>query len=300
MKDIVILFSIISLFIGVASISISVFINQNYNKRSLELFIGLNISFFFIQSSIFLNTYVARMKDVESFIIILSRIFDITGTSLSSFFGLFLINSLLGKEISNTKKIIILFVSAFQLIAITIYYLSNAIYLGYTVRASIILVIVYELLITILSYKQIGNKDFKKAVNVFTIITLIFLPFFIFESFRVYIPVLEDVILLKILSLPSYFLVINICSLGFANRYFNSPAFIEDDKLTEFFIKKYSITEKEIEVIEMLLAGLTYKQIAENLYIANKTVDNHIQNIYKKLEVTSKIQLFNLVRSKEK
>jgi len=116
----------------------------------------------------------------------------------------------------------------------------------------------------------------------------------------VYIPVLEDVILLKILLLPAYFLVINICSLGFAYRYFNSPAFIEDDKLTEFFIKKYSITEKEIEVIELLLAGLTYKQIAENLYIANKTVDNHIQNIYKKLEVTSKIQLFNLVRSKEK
>lgn len=300
MKDIAILFSIISLFIGVASISISVFINQNYNKRSLELFIGLNLSFFFIQSSIFLNTYAVRIEDVESFIILLSRIFDITGTSLSSFFGLSFINSLMGKEMSNTKKIIISFVSAFQLIAITVYYLSNAIYLGYAIRVSIILIIVYELLITILNYKQIGNKDLKKAVNVFTVITFIFLPFFIFESFRVYIPALEDAVLLKILSLPAYFLVINVCSLGFANRYFNSPAFMEEDKLTEFFIKKYSITEKEIEVIELLLAGLTYKQIAENLYIANKTVDSHIQNIYKKLEVTSKIQLFNLVRSKEK
>jgi DNA-binding CsgD family transcriptional regulator len=178
--------------------------------------------------------------------------------------------------------------------------LSPAIYIGYIIRASIILIIIYELLITLLSYKHIGNKDLKKAVNVFTIITLIFLPFFIFEYFRVSIPVFKDVIVLKILSLPAYFLVINICSLIFANRHFNSPAFIEDDKLTEFFIKKYSITEKEIEVIELLLAGLTYKQIAENLYIANKTVDNHIQNIYKKLEVTSKIQLFNLVRSKEK
>jgi DNA-binding CsgD family transcriptional regulator len=300
MKDIAILFSIISLLIGVAAISISVFINQNHNKRSLELFIGLNISFFLIQISIFLNTYAARMKDVESFIIILSRISDSAGTSLSSFFGLFLINSLLGKEMSHTKKVIISFVSAFQLMAVIIYYLSPAIYIGYIIRASIILIIIYELLITLLSYKHIGNKDLKKAVNVFTIITLIFLPFFIFEYFRVSIPVFKDVIVLKILSLPAYFLVINICSLIFANRHFNSPAFIEDDKLTEFFIKKYSITEKEIEVIELLLAGLTYKQIAENLYIANKTVDNHIQNIYKKLEVTSKIQLFNLVRSKEK
>ena len=47
-----------------------------------------------------------------------------------------------------------------------------------------ILVIVYELLITILRYKQIGNKDFKKAVNVLTIITLIFLPFLFLNLFE--------------------------------------------------------------------------------------------------------------------
>jgi len=59
--------------------------------------------------------------------------------------------------------------------------------------------------------------------------------------------------------LPTYFLVINIYSLVFANKYFNTPAFVEDDKLTEFFINKYSVTGKEVEVIELLLAGLIYK-----------------------------------------
>lgn len=298
MKDIPFLLSFISLFIGVASISISIFINRSYQKRSLELFIGLNVSFFLIQNSITLNTYASRVEGPESFIFFLSKIFDIAGTSFSSFFGLLLINSLLGKKLSNTQKIIIIFVCFFQLTAITICSLSSAIYLEYAVRASILLVIFYEVSLAILNYKRIGNKDLKKAIHVFTRITLIFSPFFIFESFRTYIPLLKDVILLKMLSLPAYFLAINLCSLVFANVYFNSPAFIEDDKLTEFFIKKYSITEKEVEVIELLLSGLTYRQIAEKLYIANKTVDNHIQNIYKKLEVTSKIQLFNLVRSK--
>ena len=85
----------------------------------------------------------------------------------------------------------------------------------------------------------------------------------------------------------------------FANKYFNSPPYIEKNRLTAFFIQRYNITEKEIEVIELILDGLTYKQIAEKLFIANKTVDNHVQNIYKKLEVTSKIQLSNLIRSKE-
>ena len=75
---------------------------------------------------------------------------------------------------------------------------------------------------------------------------------------------------------------------------------MENNKLTEFFVCKYGITKKEVEIIELLLNGCTYPQIAEKLYITNKTVDNHIQNIYKKLKVTSKIQLFNLVRSNEK
>jgi DNA-binding CsgD family transcriptional regulator len=172
--------------------------------------------------------------------------------------------------------------------------------LEYTSKVTIVLVILYELSLIVFNYKQIGNKDLKRAVNKLALLSLIFLPLFIFETFRPYIPLLKDVLYLKMFSLPAYFLVVNIFTLFFANQYFNSPSFIEDDKLTEFFIKKYSITEKEIEVIELLLAGLTYKQIAEKLYIANKTVDNHIQNIYRKLEVTSKIQLFNLVRSKGK
>lgn len=299
MDDIAILFYVVSLFVGTASISVSIFINRNYNKRALELFIGLNLSFFFIQNSIALLAHAARVENPAAFILILSKVFDTAGTSLSSFFGMLLINSLLGKEISKTKKWIIMAVSASQFIAIAICSIV-VIYLEYAVKTSVLLVIIYEIFLTAVSYKQIGNKDFKRAVNIFTLISIVFLPLFVFEVFRAYIPLLKDVTSLKMLSLPAFFLVINTFSLIFANKYFNSPAFAEDNRLTEFFIKKYSITDKEVEVIELLLNGLTYKQIAEKLYIANKTVDNHIQNIYKKLEITSKIQLFNLVRSKEK
>ena len=299
MNDIAILFNIISLFIGVAAISISIFIYQNYKKKALKYFIGFNLSFFFIQNSISLLTYSSRVKNPAEYITILSKIFDTIGTSASSFFGILLINSLLCKEISKTKKQIVTAVCFFQLVTITIYYALDIMYLGYTCKFSIILVIVYELLIIVINFKHLGNKDLKKAVNIFTIITLIFIPIIIFEALRTYIPLLKDVIILKTLSLPTYFLVINIYSLVFANKYFNSPVFVEDDKLTEFFKNKYSVTGKEVEVIELLLAGLTYKQIADKLYIASKTVDNHIQNIYKKLEISNKIQLFNLIHSKK-
>lgn len=300
MSDLAILFSIITLFVGVASISISIFINRKYKKRTLELFIGLNLSFFLIQNSITLILYGTRLEQPIGFIFILSKILDAIGTSLISFFGMLLINSFLIKEIAPKKIFTISAISIFQFIVITFHILFNILYLEYLVKISIFLVILYEVLLTLLNYKRIGNKDLKIAVKIFSIISIIFLPLFIFEDIRPYIPFLQDIIILKTLSLPLYFLIVNIFSLIFANKYFNSPNYIESNKLTIFFINKYSITEQEINVIELLLNGFTYKQIAEKLHIANKTVDNHVQNIYRKLEVTNKIQLFNLVHSKEK
>ena len=299
MNDITILFNNVSLFIGAAAISISIFIYQNYKKKALKYFIGFNLSFFFIQNSITLLTYSKRVNNPAKYILILSNILDTLGTSFSSFFGILLINTLLCKEISKTKKQIITVICLFQLIAITVYYAFDILDLGYVCRLSIILVIIYELILASTNFNYIGNKDLKKAINILLTTTLIFIPTFIFETIRSYIPGLKDMSILKTLSLPTYFLIINLYSLIFVNRYFNSPAFIEDDKLTEFFINQYSITGKEAEVIELLLMGLTYKQIAEKLYIASKTVDNHIQNIYKKLEITNKIQLFNLIHSKK-
>ena len=236
MCDLAILFSIISLFVGVASISI--FINRICRNRTLELFIGLNLSFFLIQNSITLILYWTRVEQPLELILILSKILDTTGTSLISFFGMLLINSFLIKEISPKKIFTISAIAIFQFIIITFHILFNISYLEYLVKISIFLVIIYEVLLAIINYKWIGNKDLKKAINIFTSISIIFLPLFVFEDIRPYIPFLHDIITLKTLSLPLYFLIVNAFSLIFANKYFNSPNYIESNKLTEFFIKK--------------------------------------------------------------
>lgn len=129
-------------------------------------------------------------------------------------------------------------ISGFQLIAIAICNVINVINLEYVVKASILFVIFYEIYITVTNYNEIGNKNLKKAVKIFTIISMVFFSFFIFETFRAYLPLVENVIFLKMLSLPAYFLTLNVFSFFFATNYFNLPAFIEDDKLTPFFIDK--------------------------------------------------------------
>lgn len=301
MKDIHLLFCIISLFTGVSSISISCFIYNIHPKKSLKFFTALNFSFFIIQNAITLRLYSKYVIDVSTFIPVLYKLLDLIGTSFSSLFGLFFINYLFGIDITRFKKKIFIFIFVFQFTGIAIYYLFDTHYLfKLIVRASIIAVIVYELFVGLKNYKHIINKNLKHAVKYFLLITIIFLPFIVLESYKPYIQLIRNMDILKIIALPLYFLTINALNIIFVLNYFNTPSFISNNKLTDYFKQKYNITEKQSEIIELILEGVTYKQIAEKLFISPKTVDNHIQSIYKKLNVNSKMQLSNFIRSNEK
>lgn len=50
------------------------------------------------------------------------------------------------------------------------------------------------------------------------------------------------------------------------------------------------LSEREIEVLQLIASGLTNRQIAENLVIAPSTVKTHINNIYSKLSVSRRTQ----------
>ena len=51
-----------------------------------------------------------------------------------------------------------------------------------------------------------------------------------------------------------------------------------------------SLSKREVEVLEQLSKGLSYTMIADNLFLSPSTVRKHIENIYKKLQVHSKIE----------
>jgi DNA-binding CsgD family transcriptional regulator len=55
----------------------------------------------------------------------------------------------------------------------------------------------------------------------------------------------------------------------------------------------YQLTPREKEVVLLLRQGLTYRQIADTLFIAKKTVANHVTNIYVKTGTNTKFALFN-------
>lgn len=61
--------------------------------------------------------------------------------------------------------------------------------------------------------------------------------------------------------------------------------------------KLYQLTNREIEIVKFILKGTQYKTIAKALFISEKTVSKHIQNIFEKVNVTNKIELINKLNS---
>ncbi|MEJ2663547.1 MAG: ATP-binding protein [Spirochaetia bacterium] len=61
--------------------------------------------------------------------------------------------------------------------------------------------------------------------------------------------------------------------------------------------KKYNITCREKQVAALLGRGFLNKEICHELGISLSTVDFHIHNIYKKLNVQNKVELLNLIKS---
>lgn len=55
-------------------------------------------------------------------------------------------------------------------------------------------------------------------------------------------------------------------------------------------LKIEALTKREYEVLTLVAEGLNNREIAERLFISEKTVKNHVSNIFKKIDVNDRIQ----------
>ena len=51
------------------------------------------------------------------------------------------------------------------------------------------------------------------------------------------------------------------------------------------------LTDRETEILKMVAKGMSYRQIAERLVISHRTVQNHVQNTLRKLQMNNRVQL---------
>jgi DNA-binding CsgD family transcriptional regulator len=56
---------------------------------------------------------------------------------------------------------------------------------------------------------------------------------------------------------------------------------------------RHDLSEREIEIIELVAQGLTNQEIAAALTISKRTVDNHVSNIFTKTGAKNRVALLN-------
>ena len=51
-----------------------------------------------------------------------------------------------------------------------------------------------------------------------------------------------------------------------------------------------ALSRRELEVLDHIQLGLTNRQIAERLFVSTNTVNKHVQQVLRKLDVSNRVQ----------
>jgi DNA-binding NarL/FixJ family response regulator len=65
---------------------------------------------------------------------------------------------------------------------------------------------------------------------------------------------------------------------------------------TDDFMKKYQITPREVEIIRKIAQGFTTKEIGEQLFVSEFTINAHRRNICRKLDIYTPVGLVNFAK----
>lgn len=139
-----------------------------------------------------------------------------------------------------------------------------------------------SVLIGIIFYKRINTGIFRKEKWMLIVLSIINLAL----SF-----VLHSIPFVFIISIS--ILIYHI----FYRFYFSSPITKTEKTLSLDFIKDFSITKREQEIIMALLDGKSNKELAETFFVTQKTIEAHLANIYRKVGVKNRLELFSRLQT---
>ena len=140
----------------------------------------------------------------------------------------------------------------------------------------------YSLLISIIFFKRIDTGVFRK------------------EKWIIIILAVLNLVLSFVLHSAPFIFIISISLLVFHvfyHFYFASPISKTEKTLKEDFIKNFSITKREQEIIVELLNGKSNKELAQALFVSEKTIETHLANIYRKVGVKNRLELFSRLQN---
>ena len=150
-----------------------------------------------------------------------------------------------------------------------------------------IIELVAECVLFLTKFHKINHKAFRKLGVAIVLILSLFMVFFIVQIF---VPSLTYDLF------PLLYLLVTYQLITFGWKNFIRGNIDEVFNVKQSFIKKYGITNREQEIIELIQLGDSNSKISKKLFLSEKTVANHIYNIYKKLNITSRFELICLFK----
>lgn len=152
-------------------------------------------------------------------------------------------------------------------------------------------IIIYNACIYYLYRKNIENIKLYRILRLTFFIVLLCVPGFILDEF---LSAQGSIMLFT----PFFFIWISIFSLVSFFKY-NESIQSEKYTITADFSKKIGITEREVDVVKLLLKGYSYQKIADELVISISTVRAHVTSIYRKAGINSRFELYNIIHKSD-
>jgi DNA-binding CsgD family transcriptional regulator len=149
--------------------------------------------------------------------------------------------------------------------------------------------------------KDLKDSGKQKAVRVFALGYLFsFTLMLSFTFLHLFNALSNDVLLI---SLSVFLLVIYGMPIFYLRRFMEMyhtalemQNLERDENHLEQLYRKFKISKREREVIDLICEGKTNKEIEDRLFISIQTVKDHIYRIYQKTGVRNRVELTNLFR----
>ncbi|NQT60640.1 MAG: helix-turn-helix transcriptional regulator [Bacteroidetes bacterium] len=171
----------------------------------------------------------------------------------------------------------------------------------------------YSIVIIIILRKNITNTIARKYILTLIIIIAAFLPAIGYDQFLFTGVKSINIVPIEVILSPILYAVLSLVTLIFGIRILKTPVKLElsanaqiqetwqpmqpslETKIHDL-AESAGLSDREITIIPLISKGLGNKQIALELHISSKTVGNHIYNIYRKLNITSRYELLALLK----
>jgi DNA-binding CsgD family transcriptional regulator len=150
-------------------------------------------------------------------------------------------------------------------------------------------ILILECVVFVFNFRQVRNEASRVLGLSFSLLLLFFLVLFVFERFVSFVNILFN-------PMPAFFFMWNVLLIVYIWKTILKSGLGKLFEVQKGFADKYKLSSREEEIIQLVLQGDKNSAIAQKLVISEKTVTNHIYNIYKKLGINSRFELICLYK----